>query len=287
MPPFFVFFYYGQRFIFVGPNPVIMNVSVFRNIWEPAPLGHREIEQTLGAIADPPPERRDAILEYRESGDEMIKKKQPVITWGGTFSTRNDLRVTGTSNHVYIDVDGSTDKGALARLPFIKAVWASIGGKGLGALVETTPMAPDCYQPTYKMIAAKLARYNVNADFSCSNISRCNFLSYDPGLYYNRDPERVEVARPSVRAVFGAVQGELPFDMAWAVCAGRASWFEAAVGFRKGTRHMFSLKFFASVRAMGVGRKVAWEYWLENYGHLSGDHAHHLGTLKWVYRMEK
>lgn len=264
-----------------------MNVSIFRNLWEPQPLGNREVEETLEVIADPPPSTKDAIIKFRETGDVSIKKKQPLITWGGTFKDRQDLRINEPSNHVYIDIDQYMDKEELIKLPFIKAVWSSISNEGIGALVETEQMRSDSYQPTFKMIAAKLEKKGIVVDHSCCNISRGNFLSYDKDLYYNPNSELVSVAKPSITANFTETFDVLPFDKAWSYCMNRSGWFDTVIGFEHGKKHNFSLRFFGSCAGNGVPQKIAWEFWMYKYAYLSNDIEHHLRILKQIYKAER
>lgn len=135
---------------------------------------------------------KDKIMELRELGygtDQYKenKKKFPCYTPCGTFEYKkvNDSSITSLSNIIAIDIDkkdNTTDldniREEIFNLPYVIAVLKSISGLGLYALVlvENGNNTTDYYSYLAKLWNAK---YGLNIDQSCKNLSRKRFISYD------------------------------------------------------------------------------------------------------------
>ena len=139
---------------------------------------------------------KEKINEYRELGyhseeQKIVKPKFPVWFVGGVFPLQKteDIDIIEYSNILAIDIDkkDNTDKDIeyirkqLLDLPYVFAVFKSISGEGIYALIL---LEDGQYTKEYYNYIAKLwkKQYDLNTDEQCTNIGRKRFLSYEENI---------------------------------------------------------------------------------------------------------
>lgn len=118
--------------------------------------------------------------------------KTPVVTWNAAFDSKRSMKsISNLSGYIYMDVDDFseisqeevrrilTDKG----LDFVKAVWDSFGGTGLGFLVQVDNLTPENFKWTWASIAKKFEAIKVKVDKATKDITRINVLTYDDNIF--------------------------------------------------------------------------------------------------------
>lgn len=119
--------------------------------------------------------------------------KIPVVTWNALFSEKRTLKtVDSLSGYVYMDIDDFssmpketvyrilTDKG----LSFIKAVWYSFGGSGLGFLVQVDGLTTENFKYNWMNISNRFKNdFNIKVDRVTKDMTRINVLSFDENLF--------------------------------------------------------------------------------------------------------
>lgn len=118
--------------------------------------------------------------------------KIPVVTWNAEFNNKRSLKnISNLSGYMYMDIDDFssmseeevfnilTDDG----LPFIKSVWKSFGGNGLGFLVNIEGLTIENFKWNWLNICKKFESLGVKVDKATKDITRINVLSLDPNLF--------------------------------------------------------------------------------------------------------
>ncbi|MEP0133359.1 MAG: VapE domain-containing protein [Eudoraea sp.] len=135
---------------------------------------------------------QDIVLDIRRG--KMSKKNAPGVTISGVFKeARKDENLKKHSSIIAIDID-KLDNPQLDFERIVKklkadkycfAVHNSIGGFGLVLYVKIDPLR---HRDSYFAIEKYLAEnYKIITDSTCQNESRLRFVSYDPGLFLNKE----------------------------------------------------------------------------------------------------
>lgn len=121
--------------------------------------------------------------------NQMKKEWLPCALFNGTFSYKNDQRMTSYSCITAMDFDNfqSPDDmaiimGRLASSPCVISVFVSPSGKGLKALVWHDNTNPAYHKELYEQLLKKFQIQTATNDPSCSDLSRGNYLCYDPNI---------------------------------------------------------------------------------------------------------
>lgn len=131
----------------------------------------------------------------------------PSVTWAGSFSLRNKSHLIDLSGYIFFDIDDfSTISIDQVRsiltdpnFTFIKAVWQSFGGNGLGFLVKVNGLTIDNFESTWTFVKDQMAKYNIKIDQVTKDFTRLSVLSYDPDIFIRNDEELVPInARTNV-----------------------------------------------------------------------------------------
>jgi predicted P-loop ATPase len=133
----------------------------------------------------------DKIRTSNEAKRKELKQKLlPSVTVSGTFKARKDADLIEYSGLIAIDIDHREHdlervREALKKDPHIFALFVSVSGTGLCAIVPTT--THDKHQDHFRWCKEHFKNIeDIAIDTSCRNISRARFVSYDPDLYINQ-----------------------------------------------------------------------------------------------------
>lgn len=130
-------------------------------------------------------------LPYHSDKQRQYKKEFPVWFVGGTFPFQKteDKDILTYSNILAIDVDKKDNpeidieqmRQKLFELPYVFAVFKSISGEGIYALLL---LEDGKYTKEYYKYIDKLwyQQYNIVIDHQCTNIGRKRFISYEENI---------------------------------------------------------------------------------------------------------
>jgi len=170
-------------------------VSIFTNAFDTKPKDAK-IKPILESIRNGKYELQiNRLRNYLKYGEEKkydrVKKKLPAFTISGKFNTREATDLLEHSGIMQIDIDKvetPTDlRDRLIQDPHICAAFISPSGLGVKCLILTNP---DHTKHKAAFIACEnhlKARYNVQIDTACKDVSRLCFVSYDADLRTNPD----------------------------------------------------------------------------------------------------
>jgi hypothetical protein len=135
---------------------------------------------------------QDYVLPIRamRSKDDITRAKQsvPYVTISGVFSERKNSGLRNHSGLMAIDIDGLNEqlegvKTLIGHDPYTYAAFTSISGRGLCVLVKVDG---ERHQDAFDGIASYyLAKYQLNIDTNCSDVSRPRYVSFDPYIVHN------------------------------------------------------------------------------------------------------
>ncbi len=151
---------------------------------------------------------KDVILKIREakanknkSEVDRLKLTIPAVTWSGVFEEREDDACVHYNKLIVLDIDVISD----SRLEKLKIelldnpwIYAFFDGpsKGIKVLVfissEIEWHSSHCF---IHLESAFMELYGIQLDKSGKNPSRLCFVSYDPKLYINPNPEELQIEK--------------------------------------------------------------------------------------------
>ena len=154
----------------------------------------------------------------------------PAVTWASAFAQGRNKEVGYTfSGAIYFDVDGieldvEEAKVKIASIPCVKAVWASVSGKGIGGIFYAKSESAG----HFRAFAAKLKELGFKGDDAVKDVtSRANVLAYDPNAIIKNEAavevltEEVELQyfsrdiRQSDKKIVTAVSGSKAHKIAY------------------------------------------------------------------------
>lgn len=118
--------------------------------------------------------------------------KIPVVTWNACFDSKRTLKsITGLSGYMYMDVDQFDDKTIDETyniltdngLNFVKAVWKSFGGTGLGFLVQVDGLSIENFKWNWVEFSKKFLELGIKIDKATKDATRTNVLSFDENIF--------------------------------------------------------------------------------------------------------
>ncbi len=116
----------------------------------------------------------------------------PVVMFNGVFTYKNNSSITQYSCITAMDFDNYPSESELQRIcywltqtEYVLSVFRTPSGKGLKALILHDNTDPGLHEELYSQLLAvfKLS----TTDQSVSDLSRGNYLCYDPDLWVNKD----------------------------------------------------------------------------------------------------
>lgn len=139
-------------------------------------------------------EKVDAVRKAKDDkAKNEAKMKLPAVTWNGTFKTKNRSDLIHYSSFTALDFDHIQPEKMdefgkwLQGFPCIYAYYVTPSGKGYKAII-----LHDNYEPLYHydLYNQLLKLFDCpEKDASTVDLARGNFLSYDPNLWKNPNPE--------------------------------------------------------------------------------------------------
>ena len=132
-------------------------------------------------------------LALSKEEKEKAKMKLPAVTWNGTFKTKNRSDLIHYSSFTALDFDHIQPEKMdefgkwLQGFSCVYAYYITPSGKGYKAII-----LHDNYEPLYHydLYNQLLELFDCpEKDTSTVDLARGNFLSYDPNLWKNPDPE--------------------------------------------------------------------------------------------------
>lgn len=162
---------------------------------------------------------RTQVEEYRRLKEqdrsteaECIKKGMPgVVVAGVCDGGHSKANFRQFSGLLMIDIDHHEgDIGELKRqaqsLPWVKAVWTTISGRGIKVVIRVNTDTKEEYEKqAYPVVARAVSRLlEVPVDMQCRDLSRMCYASFDPEVYWTDDcqpfPWREELAAEEASA---------------------------------------------------------------------------------------
>lgn len=144
-------------------------------------------------------ELKDVIAEIRgvddhEKKNELKREWLPVGCVNGSFKYKDDHGLVNYSSFIALDYDGFENKAAMDKAkeklkayPFIYAIFSTPSGLGLKAIVLHDSSDPTKHWNLYMQIMEKCKMKET--DEGVVDLSRGQFLSYDPELWLNPSPK--------------------------------------------------------------------------------------------------
>lgn len=139
-------------------------------------------------------EKVDAVRKAKDDkAKNEAKMKLPAVTWNGTFKTKNRSDLIHYSSFTALDFDHIQPEKMdefgkwLQGFPCIYAYYVTPSGKGYKAII-----LHDNYEPLYHydLYNQLLELFDCpEKDTSTVDLARGNFLSYDPNLWKNPNPQ--------------------------------------------------------------------------------------------------
>jgi len=138
---------------------------------------------------------KDLIIQARYHGKgsseyDSNKIKISSVLWYAHFNNyKSTENLKSLTNFIYCDIDSVENtneiKERLKKYPFIRAVWRSFGGEGIGFTVMVNDVNVHSLKTIYRYISDQI---NIPLDNNVPKITQANVLSYDPSIYINPSP---------------------------------------------------------------------------------------------------
>lgn len=132
-------------------------------------------------------------IDDEDLQDSMKKNLLPVVCVNGCFKYRSDNWMEKYSSFTALDYDGFDDresmmeaKEKLKSYPFVYSIFETPSGKGLKAIVLHDSVNPENHWNLYLQLM-EICRLP-QIDDGVMDLSRCQYLSYDPDIWVNPEP---------------------------------------------------------------------------------------------------
>lgn len=168
-------------------EPASIKVSVFEDLFKP----DKPIQSSLSSVLDRIKNfDKCNISELRKLPKDQYKAakdKLPGICFNGTFSYRNRKNLIKSSGLCILDFDDNLEIiHELKNNPYVYSAFLSPSGKGYKALVRIPNVRSDA---EFKQYFLSLSEEYPQVDGSGKDIARFCFVSYDPNIYINENPQ--------------------------------------------------------------------------------------------------
>ena len=168
-------------------------VTEFEKVNKPNPVNRRELIEILADIKNGKYETLVSACRLATDKDslEFAKIQLPLFTPTGVFNYRSIAGMEKYNGLICLDIDHIEDPVALkkraVKLDYVFAAFITPSGKGLKVLIKSKAN-PENYKIVEQEIASAFAHdAGAERDTRCRDISRVQYVSYDPDLYLNID----------------------------------------------------------------------------------------------------
>jgi hypothetical protein len=119
------------------------------------------------------------------------KDKLPCFTPTGEFNYRSIAGMQRYNGIICLDIDHVENPAALREkcksIPWVHSAFITPSGKGLKVIVKTAATQEDYKETEIRVAEAFQQLTGFSRDNRCKDISRIQFVSFDPELYFNED----------------------------------------------------------------------------------------------------
>ena len=177
-----------------------MKISYIPKIYKPSVVCETDLTEVVCGIRDGVFHGQDLIGITRQIRSWNSHEKQnelkfwylPAVMFNGVFSYKNNDSLTEYSSITAMDFDGFDSEQELKRISYwltqtecVLAVFRTPSGKGLKAIVLHDNDDSLLHEEFYAQL---LSFFKIEAtDNSVSDLSRGNYLCYDPDVWVNKD----------------------------------------------------------------------------------------------------
>ena len=175
-------------------------VSCFKTADNHVPFCCADVNEILDMIKKG--KWKDKVERFRNTKDvekrsKLKKTTLPGFTTSGTFQYRKSDNLTKHSGFISLDLDHLEDveraKLKLKQDPYVYAMFTSVSGQGLAVIVRIEADPAKHYGAFKALEKHYLEKYGLKVDPQCKDICRLRYISWDAGLYLNRDAEVFKV----------------------------------------------------------------------------------------------
>lgn len=168
-------------------------VSTFSSLKNTSPVANVKLIAVLNNIKNGKYKElvEPIFTELDKTVREELKSKLPLFTPTGLFEKRSIAGMIEYNGFICLDIDNVDNikllKESTISLPFVYAAFITPSGKGLKVLIKT-----NATKETYKEVELKVSNMfceltGAARDNHCKDISRVQYISYDPELYLNEN----------------------------------------------------------------------------------------------------
>jgi hypothetical protein len=175
-----------------------MKCTRFKSLRNTKPEQVVSLTEVLSEIAsDKYKKQIDEIRSQENPSKSPLKDKLPVFTPTGVFNYRSLAGLEDYNGLMCLDIDHVEDpislKEKCKKLNYVYAAFITPSGKGLKVMIKSPATSEN-----YREIEAKVAEaFSLDTgairDNHCKDISRIQFVSYDPELYINENSTIIHI----------------------------------------------------------------------------------------------
>lgn len=179
-------------------NMINNQITILKRIFYPNDVRNVKLRDVLGAIRTGNFFGQDLTgITFRIQSEQDHNRQNelkywnlPVALFNGSFGYKNNQSLIGYSNFTAIDFDGFhriedmvKAKELICQKHYVYSLFTTPSGRGLKAIVIHDNQSPDCHEELYEQL---LTEFNIKqADSSVSDLSRGNYICYDPNIWFN------------------------------------------------------------------------------------------------------
>ncbi len=171
-----------------------IQITRFKSLRSTKPQAVTNLSEVLEEIASE--KYKDKILEIRKAENPAKSPRKdflPVFTPTGIFNHRSIAGLEQYNGIICLDIDSIENpeeiKEKAKNIPWVTAAFTTPSGKGLKVVVQTSGLREQ-YKDVEIAVSTEFENLTgVARDKHCKDIARIQFVSYDPMIYINENPE--------------------------------------------------------------------------------------------------
>ena len=176
----------------------MIKLSINKRVYLPDNIKTVDIWEVLNAIKTGyyngenliPITKEIQMEQNHDKQNELKRNYLPCVLYNGVFNKKADSCLVAYSNITAMDFDRFESReamlyirGRLEATSCVIAVFVTPSGKGLKALVIHDNQNPAYHKELYKQLLRKFEIQDAVNDNSCCDLSRGNYLCYDPSIW--------------------------------------------------------------------------------------------------------